>query len=379
MEELGVVAQTNIKPDFWRGRRVMVTGHTGFKGGWLAHWLKTMGADVLGYALAPPTEPSFFTAVKVGDNITHVEADIRDTEKMASELGKFKPEIVFHLAAQPLVLYSYDNPQETFSSNVMGTLNVLEAVRACASVEAVVNITSDKCYENKEWLWGYREGEPLGGYDPYSASKACAEILANSYRLSYFSEQGAPRLASVRAGNVIGGGDWGLDRLVPDMMTAFANNEQVVIRNPHAIRPWQHVLDALAGYLLLAERLYSAEGADYAEAWNFGPDRQSEQSVATIAQIAQKSWGDGAQLDISGQVSQLHEAHFLKLDSTKARTRLDWSPQWGLTSAIEQSVSWYRHFYQGNQETMADFSSQQIAEFSAGTTTSLDLQGRVNG
>ena len=262
----GALEELDMNTHFWQGKRVLITGHTGFKGSWLALWLQSLGTNVLGYALQSPTQPSLFEIAGVENDMTSKVGDIRDLEQLRAVFLEFNPEIVFHLAAQSLVRYSYNNPVETYSTNVMGTVNLLEAARATSSVRAIVMITSDKCYENQEWVWGYRENEPMGGFDPYSNSKGCAELVTAAYRKSFFQYQGAS-LASARAGNVIGGGDWALDRLIPDAIAAFIAHRPVLIRNPHAIRPWQHVLEPLSGYMLLAERLYES-GAEYAEAWN---------------------------------------------------------------------------------------------------------------
>ena len=288
-----------MNPAFWKGKRILLTGHTGFKGSWLSLWLQSMGAPVVGYALAPPTNPSLFEVAEVGRGMTSVIGDIRDLEHLCAVFAEHKPEIVIHMAAQPLVRYSYIEPVETYSTNVMGTVNLLEAVRGTDSVKAVVNVTSDKCYENREWVWNYRENEAMGGYDPYSNSKGCAELVTAAYRNSYFhsekyKEHGVA-LASGRAGNVIGGGDWAGDRLIPDIMRAITQNLAVNIRNPHAIRPWQHVLEPLSGYLMLAQKLYE-EGAAYAEGWNFGPSDEDAQACAMDHGEADRILGRGREL-----------------------------------------------------------------------------------
>ena len=334
--------------EFWAGKRVLLTGHTGFKGSWLALWLQQLGAQVTGYALAPPTVPSLFALARIGELIDSHLGDVRDGATLAEVVAAARPEIVLHLAAQPLVRESYRLPQETYATNVMGTVHLLEAVRRCDSVRAVVNVTTDKCYDNREWCWGYRENEPLGGFDPYSSSKACAELVSAAYRTSFFSAAGAQSgvaLATARAGNVIGGGDWAGDRLVPDCLRALLADAPVRIRNPHAIRPWQHVLEPLSGYLLLARRLYEA-GAEFAEAWNFGPAETDARPVAWIVERLCGLWGESAgwQLDPG---EHPHEANYLKLDCSKARTRLGWSPAWNLGEALEAIVAWTRAYKDG--------------------------------
>jgi len=283
--------------DFWRGKRVFLTGHTGFKGSWLSLWLQSLGAELYGFALSPPTFPSLFEEARIADGMTSIKGDIRDLDFFIQAMRDAKPEIVIHMAAQPLVRYSYQNPIETYATNVMGTIHMLEAVRATPTVRAVVNITTDKCYENKEWVWGYREDDPMGGYDPYSSSKGCAELVTAAYRSSFFNpesyEKHGVALATVRAGNVIGGGDWAQDRLIPDTLAAFERGEPVCIRNPQAIRPWQHVLEPLRGYLLLAEKLFHA-GSAYAEGWNFGPADHDCRPVDWIVALLAEEWGKGA-------------------------------------------------------------------------------------
>ncbi len=331
-----------VNPAFWSGKRVLLTGHTGFKGSWMSLWLQAMGAQVVGYALAPPTNPSLFEVARVGQGMTSVHGDIRDLAALQAVFAKHRPEIVIHMAAQPLVRYSYQNPVETYSTNVMGTVNVLEAVRNTPGIKAVVNITTDKCYENREWVWGYRENEPMGGYDPYSNSKGCAELVSASYRSSFFNAnshaQHGVALATVRAGNVIGGGDWAQDRLIPDILAAFEQNKLVNIRNPHAIRPWQHVLEPLRGYLTLAERLFQ-QGSDFAEGWNFGPNDEDAKPVGWIVTQMAQLWGSEAQWQ--GDAGQHpHEATYLKLDISKARSRLDWRPALPLNDALKLIIDW---------------------------------------
>lgn len=353
----------DIDANFWNGKRVFVTGHSGFKGGWLCAWLKKMGATVQGYSLAVPTEPSLFHIAGIVDNIFGEEGDIRDFDHLNKALSDFKPEIIFHMAAQSLVRPSYENPIETYSTNVMGTVNLLEAVRQCGGVKAVVNVTSDKCYENKEWVWGYRENEAMGGFDPYSNSKSCAELVAASFRNSFFNpdnyHQHGVALASVRAGNVIGGGDWAKDRLIPDILRSFENNEPVVIRNPHSIRPWQHVLEPLSGYIILAQQLYIS-GPEFAEGWNFGPAETDAQPVSFIVNKLAELWGLGAswKLDLA---ENPHEAMYLKLDCSKARMRLDWKPRWSLETTLIRIVGWHKAWLDGSD--MATVVSEEIDDY----------------
>lgn len=330
--------------EFWKGKRVFLTGHTGFKGSWLSLWLQQLGAQVTGYALPPPTQPSLFELAQVERGMTSVIGDIRDPAKLNAAMREAQPDIVIHMAAQPLVRRSYVDPVETYSTNVMGTVHLLEAARQTPTVRAVVNVTTDKCYENKEWVWGYRENEPMGGHDPYSNSKGCAELVSAAYRNSFFhtgtSGQPAVALATARAGNVIGGGDWAADRLIPDIVAAFEKAQPVRIRNPHATRPWQHVLEPLRGYLTLAERLYS-EGNAFAEAFNFGPHSDDAQPVEWIVRRMADTWGAGASWEVdAGQ--HPHEAHFLKLDISKAAQRLQWHPALRLDEALRLTVDWAR-------------------------------------
>lgn len=353
-----------MKREFWQGKRVFLTGHTGFKGGWLALWLADMGAEVHGYALAPPTSPSFFDVCNVSARIrASTIGDIRDAAALSQAMAAAQPDIVFHLAAQPLVRYSYVAPVDTYEVNVMGTVNVLEATRRIAGVKAIVNITTDKCYENREWVWPYRESEALGGYDPYSSSKACAELVTSAYRRSFMNTAGI-QLASARAGNVIGGGDWADDRLIPDFLRAIDAGTPITIRSPHAVRPWQHVLEPLSGYLTLAEKLY-AEGNSFAEGWNFGPDEGDARSVGWIVenlcnQVAGASW----QCDGSPQP---HEAGLLRLDSSKAKARLGWLPRWHLPAALENTLSWHQAWRRG--EDMASVSLTQIRDYESVDTS----------
>ena len=347
-----------MNQEFWRGKRVFLTGHTGFKGGWLALWLVDMGAEVHGYALTPPTEPNFFTVCGLQASLkTSTIAEIRDAEKLTRTMQAARPEIVLHLAAQPLVRYSYTAPVETYAVNVMGTVNLLEAVRATPGVRAVVNVTTDKCYENRERVWPYRENEAMGGYDPYSSSKGCSELVTAAYRRSYL-EPADIRLASARAGNVIGGGDWAADRLIPDFLRAMDAGETLKIRSPLSTRPWQHVLDPLCGYLMLAEQLYSG-GAGFAEAWNFGPADEDARSVSWIVKrMAEMSKDVNWQCD---QAQQPHEANYLKLDSSKARKFLNWQPRWRLQTALQKTLEWHEAWRK--TEDMRTVTLIQIADY----------------
>jgi CDP-glucose 4,6-dehydratase len=347
-----------MNPNFWRDRSVFVTGHTGFKGGWISLWLSKLEAKVHGYSLIPPTAPNFFSETQLENRMqSSTIADIRDLTKLTSALQTAKPSIVIHMAAQPLVRESYVRPVETFSTNVIGTVNLLEAMRSVDSVEAVVNITTDKCYENREWVWLYRENDRLGGHDPYSASKACAELVATSYRNSFFSKTGI-QLASVRAGNVIGGGDWAADRLIPDFLRAVDAGETLRVRSPNAVRPWQHILEPLSGYLTLAERLVSG-GSEYAEAWNFGPTELDAKPVSWILDhLCQKVPDARWEREES---SQPHEACLLKLDITKARSKLGWSPRWSLATGLDKTLEWHQAWRDGR--SMTDVSTKQIEEY----------------
>lgn len=353
-----------IDRKFWSGKRVFLTGHTGFKGGWLSLWLQRLGADVTGYALSPSTDPSLFEVAKVADGMRSLIGDVTDRVMLSKALSEAGPEIVFHLAAQSLVRYGYVNPIETFATNVMGTANVLEACRSTPSVRVVVAVTTDKCYENKEWVWGYREDDLLGGRDPYASSKACAELVAGAYRQSYFSRDGVIELATARAGNVIGGGDWAVDRLVPDLLRGFAAGRPTLIRNPGAVRPWQHVLEPLVGYLSLAQCLRSLPGA-FAGAWNFGPDDADARTVEWIADRLVGLWGAGAswQRDASDHP---HESGSLRLDCSKAHALLGWRPRLRLEAALQLIIKWQRAWLDG--QGMREITLDQIKQFESAET-----------
>jgi len=342
---------------FWSGRRVFITGHTGFKGAWLGYWLRQMGADVRGYALAPEQSPALFDVLRLDKDMPSPYADINALATLKAAIRQFEPEIVFHMAAQSLVKPSYEFPVQTYQTNVMGTVNLLESVRELPSVKAVVVVTSDKCYENLEREWPYRESDRLGGHDPYSNSKACAELVTASYRASFF-QQSATAVASVRAGNVIGGGDWSAHRLLPDIIRAWQSGQTLRVRNPEAVRPWQHVLDPLSGYLMLAERLVE-EGQTYARAWNFGPLQQAMQPVRRLVEAAvEKCDGFAWKAELQ---PEHHEAQLLMLDCSMAQKELGWRPQWSLEQGLEKTFAWYRAFYKG--EDMRAICDQQIEAF----------------
>ncbi|MBT8265591.1 MAG: CDP-glucose 4,6-dehydratase [Bacteroidia bacterium] len=335
----------NVNPSFWNNKRVFLTGHTGFKGGWLSIWLHSMGAIVKGYALEPPTDPSLFIEANVNETLDSFIGDIRDLPTLSQQMADFNPEILIHMAAQPLVRLSYDEPLETYTTNVIGTANVLEAARSCNQLKAIVSVTTDKCYENMEWERGYREDEPMGGHDPYSSSKGCAELVTSAYRRSYFNTSETASVATARAGNVIGGGDWAADRLIPDILKAFEKNKPVIIRNPLSTRPWQHVLEPLSGYLVLAQNLYE-NGDDFAEAWNFGPKDDASKPVKWILDKMVSKWGNNANWELDKN-SNPHEAGFLKLDCSKAASKLDWRPKWDLEHALDLIINWHRKWLQG--------------------------------
>jgi len=367
----------NIFGGVYRDRKVLVTGHTGFKGSWLTLWLKELGADVLGYALEPPTNPSLFDTLGLEERITHVVGDIRDEARLLAVFKDFQPEFVFHLAAQPLVRLSYREPRLTYEINVIGTVNVFESVRKTDSVRVVVNVTSDKCYENREWVYGYRETDRLGGYDPYSSSKGCAELVTSAYRNSYFNPEHYGKthnvaLASVRAGNVIGGGDWGEDRLIPDCIKALYEKRPIVIRYPDSTRPWQHVLDPLYGYLLLGWYLYRC-GAALGEAWNFGPNDDDVKPVSWIAERMTEMWTNGGGWVVDGR-SHPHEAYYLKLDCSKTKSKLGWHPKWNLAQSLEKTVEWYRAFFNDD-----DIVSLTIDQINSHVNTVTDVGGMTKG
>lgn len=347
---------TNVDLRFWKNKSVFLTGHTGFKGGWLALWLSYIGAKVTGYSLAPNTTPNLFDVLAIESLIerSHI-ADIRDLTALQKAMSNAKPDIVIHMAAQPLVRHSYINPVETYATNVMGTVHVLESTRTIESARATVIVTTDKCYENREREVGYKEDEAMGGYDPYSSSKGCAELVTSAYRRSYFTKS-THQIASARAGNVIGGGDWSHDRLIPDAIKAFENNQSLKIRNPMATRPWQHVLEPLSGYLMLAQALYE-QGEVYASAWNFGPLDDDNRAVQEVANLLISNWGKSAHWEKDGS-EQPHEAHLLKLDCSKAHTQLGWNPKWSLEMAIQQIVQWQKAYQ--TKENMQAVSLAQV-------------------
>lgn len=331
-----------VNKNFWKGKKVFLTGHTGFKGSWLTIWLLEMGAEIIGYSNDIPTNPSIFIEADLESKILHIKADINDADTLIKSVKKYSPDIFIHFAAQPLVRLSYIIPIKTYETNIMGTAMVLEAIRQQPSIKSAILITTDKCYENKEWEFGYREVDPMGGYDPYSSSKGAAELVISSYRRSFFMDS-ETRVASARAGNVIGGGDWAEDRLIPDLVRGASTNEKVKIRNPLAIRPWQHVLEPLSGYLLLAEKCYNGE-ENVAEAWNFGPENKDAKNVEWISELVSEVWGNGKLWELDKD-NHPHEAKFLKLDISKAYQNLMWSPKWDAEKAVIKSINWYKKFY----------------------------------
>jgi len=350
-----------MNPDFWKQKKVLITGHTGFKGSWMSIWLQELGATVTGYSNSIPTEPSLFKIANVEEGMQSIIADVRDLNKLKEIISNFEPEIVLHLAAQSLVQDSYNEPLETFSTNIMGTVNLFEAVKTCQSVKVVINVTSDKCYEENEQSRGFKETDPLGGYDPYSSSKGCSELVTTAYRNSFFNKNKKSNivLASVRAGNVIGGGDWAKDRLIPDIMKGILKNETIKIRNPNFIRHWQHVLDPLNGYMILAEKLWD-EGEKFAESWNFGPIEDNAKPVSWILEKFNEYWNKGIEWKIDNNEYN-HENKFLKLDSSKSNTKLGWNYKIKLEVAIKLIVEWYTKFKNG--ENMREVSKEQIRYF----------------
>ena len=334
-----------VNSKFWNSKKVFLTGHTGFKGSWMSLWLQSMGAIVKGYSLEPNTTPNLYTVASVGTAMNSEIGDIRDLNQITKSMTDFNPDVLIHMAAQPLVRLSYQEPVDTYTTNVIGTVNVLEAARKCKTLKAIVSVTTDKCYENKEWDWGYRESEPMGGHDPYSSSKGCAELVTSAYRRSFFSSEGTASLASARAGNVIGGGDWAEDRLIPDILRAFEKLEPVVIRNPLSTRPWQHVLEPLSGYLVLAQELY-LNGDDFAEGWNFGPKDEDCKPVSWILDQMVESWGGDASWNLDKN-NNPYEAEFLKLDCSKASSKLKWNPKWDLQYTLNSIVEWHQLYTNG--------------------------------
>ena len=346
-----------INEQFWKDKRVFLTGHTGFKGSWLSLWLQLMGAKVKGYSLSPPTSPSLFDVASVAEEMVSEIGDIRDLVTLKLSIERFNPDILIHMAAQPLVRYSYREPVETYATNVMGTVHVLESAKSCPNIRAIINVTTDKCYENQEWLWGYRENEPMGGHDPYSSSKGCAELISAAYRRSFF-HNGETGLATVRAGNVIGGGDWAEDRLIPDILRAIEKNEPVIIRNPKSTRPWQHVLEPLSGYLSLAEKLY-LQPKEFSEGWNFGPNDIDAKPVDWILNQITKLWPGAVWKPNCSKTP--HETRYLKLDISKAREQLGWSPTWSLQQTLNSIINWHQCWLSG--EDMKKHCQKEILDF----------------
>ncbi len=352
-----------INKEFWNKKKILITGHTGFKGSWLSILLNNLGSDLYGYALEPPTNPSLYKEARINELINSHTGDIRDYDKLFQFIQSVKPDIVIHMAAQPLVIESYKNPVETYQVNVMGTVNLLEAIRHTPGIKAIVNVTTDKCYENREWHWGYRENEPMGGYDPYSNSKGCSELANAAYRNSFFNTKDyhnhGVALASARAGNVIGGGDWAEDRLIPDFINAISKGNEVKIRSPYAIRPWQHVLEPLSGYIMLAERLYT-DGPEVAEPWNFGPNDVDAKNVEWVARRFSEQWGKAFTYSIDNN-PQLHEATYLKLDCSKAKAELGWTPKWDIEKSLKATIDWYKAWF--SKEDVRQLCLDQIEEY----------------
>ena len=341
-----VINKGIVDSNFWKGKKVFLTGHTGFKGSWLSLWLQNMGVLVKGYSLKVNTKPALFNEANVANEMESEIGDIRNLDQLTKSIVSFNPDVLIHMAAQPLVRLSYHEPVDTYTTNVIGTVNVLEAARKCKNLRAIISVTTDKCYENNEWEWGYRETEPMGGHDPYSSSKGCAELVTSAYRRSFFSSEGTASLASARAGNVIGGGDWSDDRLIPDILRAFENSDPVYIRNPLSIRPWQHVLEPLSGYLILAQELFLNRD-DFAEGWNFGPKDEDCKPVSWILDQMVAKWGKGASWELDKN-NNPHEASFLKLDCSKASNRLKWNPKLKLDESLEKIVNWHQNYLMGN-------------------------------
>ena len=354
---------SGILNNFYRGKKILITGHTGFKGSWLSIWLSELGANVIGYALEHPTIPSLFEICNLEERVISLIGDIRNLKTLRDVFDEYQPEIVFHMAAQSLVRYSYREPVETYETNIMGTVNLLEASRHNSSVRAIVNVTSDKCYENREGFWNYSENDPMGGYDPYSSSKGCAELITTAYIKSYFNpdeyERHGASLASVRAGNVVGGGDWAEDRLIPDCIKALMENTPIVIRYPDAVRPWQHVLDPLFGYLLLAQYLYQ-DGPAFSGAWNFGPDYENDKAVRWLVEHITKKWGNNASWTVDCS-NHPYEANYLKVDCSKAKSKLGWNSNWNLKLVVEKTVDWYKAYR--NHEDMLNVTIDQIQNY----------------
>jgi len=344
MESLEI-SKGKVDPSFWKGKKVFLTGHTGFKGSWLSLWLQNMGVLVKGYSLDVNTKPALFTQANLAAEMESEIGDIRNLDQLTNSMVSFSPDILIHMAAQPLVRLSYQEPVDTYTTNVIGTVNVLEAARKCSNLKSIVSVTTDKCYENKEWEWGYRESEPMGGHDPYSSSKGCAELVTSAYRRSFFSSDDTASLASARAGNVIGGGDWAEDRLIPDILRAFEKSKPVVIRNPLSTRPWQHVLEPLSGYLVLSQELF-LNGDEFAEGWNFGPKDEDCKPVSWILDKMVESWGGNASWGLDKE-NNSHEARFLKLDCSKAASRLKWNPKWNLQLTLKSIVDWHQVYSNG--------------------------------
>ena len=359
--EIMVMKIAQVDPLFWNGKNVFLTGHTGFKGGWLSLWLASMGANVTGYALAPKTTPNIFDVLGIDSLITKSHlADIRNLDVLKNAMRVANPDVIIHMAAQPLVRYSYTNPVETYETNVMGTVHVLEAARSIDAVRATVVVTTDKCYENKDWVWGYREADPLGGYDPYSNSKGCAEMVTSAYRQSFFQNSSSlNKIASVRAGNVIGGGDWSEDRLIPDAIKSFEAGRVLKLRNPLATRPWQYVLEPLSGYLILTQALLN-EGAAFASAWNFGPRDEDNRSVENVVDLLISQWGPKVSWEAEA-LEQPHEANLLKLDCSKAFSQLGWAPRWNMEIAIQKIIEWHKAYQ--SKKDMRELSLAQIKQY----------------